>query len=153
MAPARQFGYVRAMSSRRSFLLVLALGLAAAACGENDKKLKVTGLEPTRGDADGGQYVVIKGNRFIADGPRTAKVYFGTQKGGFRQGSIVRFASDDRLIVQAPGGTPGEVADVKVVFEPGGQITIPSAFTFIDKSDSPSVDDLDTNKEKRVEKK
>jgi hypothetical protein len=140
------------MSSRPSFLLVLALSLAAAACGENDKKLKVTGLEPVRGDSDGGTYVVIKGNRFIADGPRTAKVFFGKQ-GNFRQGSIVRFASDDRLIVQAPGGNPGEVVDVLVTFEPGGKLTIPNAFTFIDKSDTmPSVNDLDINKDKRVKK-
>jgi hypothetical protein len=138
------------MSRRPSLLLVLGLGLAAAACGEQDRKLKVTGLEPERGDVDGGTYVVIKGNRFIADGPRSAKVYFGTQQRGFRQGSIVRFASDDRLIVQAPGGSPGEVADVLVTFEPGGQLRIPGAFTFIEKNDAmPSVNDLDTNKEKR----
>lgn len=74
------------MSRRSPLLLVLCLCLVAVACGEKDRKLKVTGLEPNRGDIDGGTYVVIKGNRFIADGPRTAKVYFGTKEGGFRAG-------------------------------------------------------------------
>jgi hypothetical protein len=53
-------------------LLLLVLGLAA--CGSEDKKLKVTGIEPERGDIEGGTYVRIKGNRFIADGARNAKV-------------------------------------------------------------------------------
>jgi len=139
--------------SRRFLLLVLGLVLAAAACGEQDRKLKVTGLEPERGDAAGGTYVVIKGNRFIADGPRSAKVFFGTQKTGLRQGSIVRFASDTQLVVQAPGGTPGEVADVLVTFEPGGQLRIPAAFKYVEKNDAmPSVNDLDINKDKRAKK-
>lgn len=55
--------------------------------------------------------------------------------------------------MQAPGGKPGEVVDVLVMFEPGGQLKIPNAFTFIDKSDTgPSIDDLDTNKDKRPKK-
>ena len=70
-----------------------------AACGNKDTKLKVTGIEPEKGDAEGGTYVRIKGNRFIADGARNAKVYFGS-----RQGTVVRFASDSELIVEAPGG-------------------------------------------------
>ena len=32
--------------------------------------------------SDGGTYVRIKGNRFIADGPRSAKVYFGERAPG-----------------------------------------------------------------------
>ncbi|MGN6108779.1 MAG: IPT/TIG domain-containing protein [Kofleriaceae bacterium] len=118
------------MSRRSPLLLPLALLVALAACGEKDRKLKVTGIEPERGDTEGGTYVVIKGNRFIADGPRNAKVYFGS-----RQGSVVRFASDRELIVQAPGGKPDEIVDVLVLFEPGGQLKIPNAFKFVDKND------------------
>jgi hypothetical protein len=124
-------------------LLVLVLGLAA--CGSEDTKLKVTGIEPEKGDTDGGTYVRIKGNRFIADGARNAKVYFGS-----RQGTVIRFASDSELIVEAPGGKPNEKVDVLIIFEPGGELKIPNGFTFVEKNDTgPSVQDLDTSKVKK----
>jgi len=131
---------------RRSPLLLLVVVLVgfAAACGSSDTKLKVTGLEPEKGDVEGGTYVRIKGNRFIADGARNAKVYFGS-----RQGTVVRFASDSELIVEAPGGKPNEVVDVLIIFEPGGELKIPKGFTFVEKTVSaPSVDDLNTSKNK-----
>ena len=126
-------------------VILLAIVVALAACGGNDTKLKVTGLEPDKGDVDGGTYVRIKGNRFIADGARNAKVYFGS-----RQGTVVRFASDSELIVEAPGGKPDEVVDVLIIFEPGGELKIPHGFTFIDKAQNQQmkIDDLDTKKAK-----
>jgi hypothetical protein len=124
-------------------LLSLVLALAAA-CGSSDTKLKVTGIEPEKGDVEGGTYVRIKGNRFIADGARNAKVYFGS-----RQGTVVRFASDSELIVEAPGGKPNENVDVLIIFEPGGELKIPKGFTFVEKTTTgPSVGDLNTNKSK-----
>ena len=102
-----------------------------AACGSSDTKLKVTGIEPEKGDVEGGTYVRIKGNRFIADGARNAKVYFGS-----RQGTVVRFASDSELIVEAPGGKPNETVDVLIIFEPGGELKIPNGFTFVEKNDA-----------------
>jgi len=121
------------------FALVLALG---AACGSSDTKLKVTGIEPEKGDIEGGTYVRIKGNRFIADGARNAKVYFGS-----RQGTVVRFASDSELIVEAPGGKPNEQVDVLIIFEPGGELKIPHGFTFVEKTTAPAqVQDLNTDK-------
>jgi len=142
----------------RRFLvaLVLLVGIiGVGACGEKDTKLKVTGLEvpgsrapaggPEQGDVDGGTYVIIKGNRFTADGPRNAKVYFGS-----RQGTVVRFANDHELVVQAPGGKTDEVVDVLVIFEPGGELRIKNAFKFVEKNDTaPSVDDLNTGKDKK----
>lgn len=114
------------------------LALTLGACGDKDTKLKVTGLEPEQGDARGETYVRIKGNRFQADGPRGVKVYFGSQ-----QGTVVRFASDSELIVQAPGGKPNEKVDVLVIFEPGGQLKIKDGFMFVEKNDvAPTVDDL-----------
>jgi hypothetical protein len=125
-------------------LLVLALGLAAA-CGSEDKTLKVTGIEPEVGNTEGGTYVKIKGNRFIADGARNAKVYFGS-----RQGTVVRFASDSELIVEAPGGKNGEKADVLIIFEPGGELKIANGFRWEEKNTAPpSVQDLDINKVKK----
>ena len=133
--------------SRRSLALpLLAVFFALfAACGNNDTKLKVTGIEPEKGDAEGGTYVRIKGNRFIADGARNAKVYFGS-----RQGTVVRFASDSELIVEAPGGKAGDTVDVLIIFEPGGELKIPNGFTFVEKNPGPSmsVDQLDTKKVK-----
>src|SRR5438105_9564021 len=115
--------------ARRIFLLLLvAIGLTA--CGNSDSKLKVTGIEPDKGDVEGGTYVKIYGNRFVADGARNAKVYFGK-----RQGTVVRFASDSELIVEAPGGGPNETVDVLIIFEPGGELKIPKAFTFVEKND------------------
>jgi hypothetical protein len=129
--------------TRRSVIPVL-LALTLGACGDKDTKLKVTGLEPEQGDVEGGTYVRIKGNRFQADGPRSAKVYFGS-----RQGTVVRFASDSELIVEAPGGKPNEKVDVLVIFEPGGQLKIKDGFTFVEEHDeAPSVDDL-TKKSKK----
>ncbi|MEO8846838.1 MAG: IPT/TIG domain-containing protein [Kofleriaceae bacterium] len=116
--------------------------LALAACGSSDTKLKVTGIEPDRGDIEGGTYVRIKGNRFIADGARNAKVYFGS-----RQGTVIRFASDSELIVEAPGGKVNEQVDVLIIFEPGGELKIPHGFTFVEKTTAtPNVNDLNTDK-------
>ncbi len=126
-------------------MLPVLLLLAVSACGDKDTKLKVTGIEPERGDVDGGTYVRIKGNRFIDDGPRNAKVYFGS-----RQGTVVRFASDSELIVEAPGGSPNEKVDVLIIFDPGGQLKIKDGFTFVEKNDAgPSVQDLDISKPKK----
>jgi hypothetical protein len=123
--------------------LVLVLGLAA--CSSEDKTLKVTGIEPEVGNTEGGTYVKIKGNRFIADGARNAKVYFGS-----RQGTVVRFASDSELIVEAPGGKKDEKADVLIIFEPGGELKIANGFRWEEKDTSgPSVQDLDTSKVKK----
>ena len=122
-------------------LCALVLSVAAA-CGSSDTKLKVTGIEPDKGDVEGGTYVRIKGNRFIADGARNAKVYFGS-----RQGTVVRFASDSELIVEAPGGKANETVDVLIIFEPGGELKIPKAFTFVEKANTTiQVQDLDTKK-------
>jgi hypothetical protein len=130
------------MSRRLPILSILALVLALAACGSSDTKLKVTGIEPEKGDVEGGTYVRVKGNRFIADGARNAKVYFGS-----RQGTVVRFASDSELIVEAPGGKPNEQVDVLIIFEPGGELKIPHGFTFVEKTTAPAqVQDLNTDK-------
>jgi len=128
------------MTSRRTLLLALGLVVGLAAC-KDDPKLKITGIEPETGDVNGNTYVVIKGNRFIADGPRNVKVYFGS-----RQGSVVRFASDRELVVQSPPGKPDEVVDVLVIFDPGGQKKLDKAFKFVEKTGGPSIDDISGKK-------
>jgi len=135
--------------SRRSPLfchpaaLLLLFGLVASACGSENPKLMVTGIDPDRGDAEGGSYVRIRGNRFTVDGPRSVKVYFGG-----RQGMVSRFESDSVLVVEAPGGKPNEVVDVLIIFDPGGQLKIPAGFRYFERNhQAPSVDDLNTNKD------
>jgi len=103
-------------------------GTAAPAPEPEPAKLAITGIEPDTVDEYGGTYVVIKGTRFIADGPRNVKVYFGS-----RQGTVIRFASDRELIVQTPPGKEGEVVDVLVIFDPGGQKKLPGALKFVHK--------------------
>ena len=134
---------------RRVFgLLVVGLLALTAAC-KTDLTLKVTGIEPDKGDFEGGTYVRIKGNGFLVDSkgnsaPANAKVYFGS-----RQGEVIRFASSEELIVQAPGGKVNETVDVLIIFEGRGELKIPKGFTFIDKKEVPaSIDDLNTSKDK-----
>lgn len=121
-------------------LLFLWVVLCATACGSNDGKLKVTGLEPRSGDSLGGQYVIIHGQNFQKVN-RNAKIYFGGTPG-----SVIRFSGDEEMIVMAPGGKPGDTVDVMVVFEPGGEINIPKAFTWVEKS-GVDVKDLGTKKD------
>jgi hypothetical protein len=130
-------------------LLVGAGGLAASACGSENTKLMVTGLDPEKGDAAGRTTVRIKGNRFTVDGPRTAKVYFGG-----RPAEVTGFENDNTLVVVAPGGKPNEVADVLIVFDPGGQLKISNGFRFVEKNQvAPTVDDLNISKDKDKDKK
>ncbi len=125
-------------------LLPLFLLVGLVACGNTDTKLKVTGIEPNQGDAAGGTYVRIFGNRFVADGARSAKIYFGS-----RQAASPRFANDGEMIVEAPGGKPNETVDVLILFEPGGELKLPHAFTFVEKQQQNlDIKDLDTSKAK-----
>ena|SRR5258706_6274487 len=127
----------------RHLLAIALVTCGLAACSE-DPKLKVTGIEPATGDVEGGSYVVIKGNRFINDGPRQAVVYFGTKRG-----TVSRFVNDHEMTVQAPAGKSGEVVDVEIIFEPGGRKKLEKAFTYIEKSGGPSIDDLTGSKKKK----
>ena len=126
----------------RSLVLPLLLLASLGACKE-DTKLKVTSIEPNTGDSEGGSYVRIRGNRFLTDdkgdpAPANAKIYFGS-----RLGTVDRFQADDEIIVQAPGGKPGETVDVVIMFEGRGELKIPKAFTFVEKKQTgPAVDDL-----------
>jgi hypothetical protein len=134
------------MSTRSLALPLLAVLISLfAACGNNDSKLKVTGIEPDKGDVEGGTYVRIKGNGFIQNGPIIAKVFFGS-----RLGTVVRTASDSEMIVEAPGGKPNETVDVLILIDGKGELKIPHGFTFIEKAQGPdmTVDQLDTKKAK-----
>jgi hypothetical protein len=87
--------------------------------------VRITGIDPAKGDAEGGTYAKLEGNRLLPTAQKDVKVYFGS-----RPGEVVRIASDSELIVRAPAGTPDEVVDVRLTFE-GGEVTLPHAFTFV----------------------
>ncbi len=109
------------------FVAVVGFG-GLAGCGSDSDKLRVTGLDPRTGDSNGGTRLAVRGSNFQKT-TRTARIYFGDQ-----QGSVLRFVDNSTLLVEAPGGKAGESVDVLVVFEPGGEITIPHGFTFVDRS-------------------
>ncbi|MGE0868098.1 MAG: IPT/TIG domain-containing protein [Kofleriaceae bacterium] len=128
----------------RRLAVPLLLLLALVSCSDEDTTLRVTGLSRNTGDTDGGEYLVIRGNGFTS-AVRNVKIYFGTKRGTF-----IRFVNDDELVVQTPGGKPGEKVDLLLDFEPGGKLTIPDAFTFVEKNyQPPTVDQLDTSKPKK----
>jgi IPT/TIG domain-containing protein len=136
-------------SFRHPAALVLIFGLVASACGGENTKLMVTGIDPDRGDSNGETYVRIKGNRFTADGPRNVQVFFGGQ-----HGEVIRFESDSELVVRPPGGKPNDVVDVLIIFNPGGQLKIPGGYRYYERNPAgPSVDDLNTNKGTKDPKK
>jgi hypothetical protein len=89
-----------------------------------DRKLRITGLDPKHGDAAGGTRVTVEGSRFTADGGRRVSVYFGTRRADLQS------IRNDQIIVVAPPGEPGSTVDLLVVFDPGGEITLPAAFRY-----------------------
>jgi IPT/TIG domain len=123
---------------RRTLLLLAALMLLGG-CKTNTT-LSVTGIEPSEGDFMGGTYVRIMGNRFTKDGARSAKIYFGS-----RQAGLPRFASDNEMVVEAPGGKVGETVDVLIIFEPGGELKIAKGFTYVEHK-APTIDDVSTKR-------
>jgi hypothetical protein len=133
----------RRLSAARtaSSLLLIALTLASAGCND-DPHLRVTGIEPRQGEANGGTFVRILGNRFTKDGARSAKVYFGA-----RQAGPPRFGSDAEMILEAPGGKVGETVDVLIIFEPGGELKISKAFTYVEHK-APTIEDIGTKRPK-----
>jgi len=133
------------MSPRRAVLLVLVV-LLLGACKE-DKKLKVTGIDPSTGDFQGGTVVTFKGNRFTKDGSRRVTVFFGND-GDWEKADFIRFRGDDEFMVRAPGGEAGKTVDVLITFEPGGEIRLRQKFKYVER-DMPDVGDLDTDQKKK----
>ncbi len=130
---------------RRAFVALVLVGVVASC--KNDLSLQINEIDPDHGDLEGGTYVRIRGNGFLNDEkgnptPANAKVYFGT-----RQGEVVRFASGNEIIVQAPGGKLNETVDVLIIFEGRGEKKLEKAFTFVEKNNAGvDVKALDTDK-------
>lgn len=126
---------------RRSIVSAVVVAVALLSGCKEDTQLRVTALEPNSGDAMNETYVRISGNRFIKDGARGAKVYFGS-----KLASAPSFKSDSEMVVVAPpSGEVGKTVDVLIIFEPGGEKRLPAAFTYEDRKKR-TIDDISTSK-------
>lgn len=125
----------------RYLLPIVILGLALAlgpGCGGDDK-LRVNRVSPDKGIP--GQVMIIYGSGFQSGGHRDASVFFEG-----RPAKVQRIKGDNELYVEVPGGfDPGKTVDILVRFEPGGEITYPKAFTYIEDERN-TVNDLLQNK-------
>lgn len=113
---------------RTTLAISFVLGLAVAGCGGKGAneptaaKLNVTGIEPA--SAAPTTPIVIHGSGFMAES-RSIQVYLGEAPA-----NVLSVDSDTDLQVEVPAGEPGTPVDVKLVFDPGGEIMLPGAFTF-----------------------
>ncbi len=88
--------------------------------------LQVTDMQPRGGAAGGGDTVTFTGASFLVEGaPRAVHVYFGDH-----EATDVAVVDDATFTVHAPDGPAATAVDVKIVFEPGGEITLPGAYAY-----------------------
>jgi major membrane immunogen (membrane-anchored lipoprotein) len=143
LASLRGTGYLKAVKSVKVALLVAAMGLVAlAACGKDDKGLRITKLTPKTGPYTGGSEVTIEGEGFASGGATGVKIYFGEKLG--RQ---VVFEGDTKLHVEPPPGKNGESVDVTMIFDDGRKFVVEKAYTYVDLTEGFSVDDLAKDKD------
>ena len=101
--------------------------LALASGCEKEKGLRITGFSPKAGPYTGGDAVVFEGGGFQADGAKGVEIWFGGKRG-----KNVRFRGDEQMVVDAPGGSVGEVVDITVRFDGARTKKFPKAYTYID---------------------
>lgn len=130
------------MTPRRLVLIVSALVsvLVVAGC-KKETKLKVTDMDPMTGDF-AGERVRFSGHGFSTV-KREVEVFFGTKKA-----RVLRIEGDNTIVVDAPGGEVNEEVEVLLIFEPGGEYTVPKKFKYV-KKEAADVGDLDTTPDKK----
>ena len=103
-----------------SVSVVFCLGVGCS----DDTTLKVTRLSRSQGSP--GETINIYGSGFQSGGRKDVRVFFGTKKA-----TVLGFKGDKQMTVKVPGGIDfGKTVDIKLVFEPGGELTYKQAFTF-----------------------
>ena len=90
-----------------------------------DTALRVIDVVPATGAVAGGQALRIRGANFRTS--RVVKVRFGSV-----DAEILR-VTDDEITIQTPPGSAGRLVDITVVFDPGGDLRLPGAFTYVTK--------------------
>jgi hypothetical protein len=125
-------------TSKRIVLLAALVFLSLGSLGcDNEKGLKIKGISPKTGPADGGGSVTIHGHGFKEGGALGVQVYFGDKKARF-----LRFDGDEKMLVVPPPGEVGLQVDVQVVFGDGREHKFPAAYTYIDPKAGFGVDAL-----------
>jgi len=119
---------------RTTLALVIACcaTLGVAGCGGKsgganepaNAQVRVTSIEPTSAAPTGGVPMIVHGSGFMAES-RSIQVYLGDTPA-----NVLSIDSDTELQVEVPAGEAGKAVDVKLVFDPGGEIMLPGAFTF-----------------------
>lgn len=104
---------------------------------DNETGLKIKGISPKTGPADGGGSVTILGHGFKEGGALGVQVYFGDMKARF-----LRFDGDTKMLVVPPPGKVGSSVDVQVIFGDGREHKFPGAYTYIDPKAGFGVDAL-----------
>lgn len=120
------------MRSSLACVFAITATLGVAGCGgkggganePSGASLQVTSIEPTSAAPTGGVPLVVHGRGFMAES-RAIQVYIGDQPA-----NVLSVDSDTDLQVEVPPGEAGKTVDVKLVFEPGGEIKLARAFTF-----------------------
>ena len=108
---------------RVTAVLVGAILCFGVGCSE-DTTLKITRLSRSSGSP--GETLNIYGTGFQSSGRKDVKVFFGTKKA-----KVKGFKGNTQMTVTVPGGIEfGKTVDIKVVFEPGGELTYEKAFTY-----------------------
>ena len=109
--------------ARAAAILVSAILFLGVGCSD-DGKLKVNRLSRDVGSS--GDTINIYGSGFQSGGRKDVRVFFGTKKA-----DVLGFKGDTQMTVKVPGGVDfGKTVDIKLVFEPGGQLSMPHAFTY-----------------------
>lgn len=110
--------------SLRFTVALASLSLCLGAGCSSDTTLKITRLSRSTGSP--GETLNIYGSGFQSGGRKDVRVFFGTKKA-----NVLGFKGDDQIVVKVPGGVDfGKTVDIKVVFEPGGELTYENAFTY-----------------------
>lgn len=117
--------------------LLLAVALVFGAACSKDEGLKITGISPNSGPAQGQGAVTIHGNGFESGGAKAVTVYFGD-----KQGRVVRFDSDTELVVAPPPGEPGTKVDLHIIFGDAREHTFPQAYEYKAEDKAFGVDSL-----------
>ena len=139
-------------NSRTHHCLMFAVSLAmflvwnTTGCSQ-DEGLKVKRVSRKSGIP--GDSMAIYGTGFQTGGVKSVQVFFVDKKGDRdKTAKVLRIKGNEEILVEIPGGIDfGRTVDIKLVFEPGGEITLKQAFTYQEPTQT-TVDDLVDKSEK-----
>jgi len=102
-------------------VLVLAAGLAAAACS---REMGLAEVKPAGGIMGGGETVTLLGSGFKSG--QSVIVYFGSARAphAFIEGS-------SKIVVTTPPSTESTLVDVRVISEDGKEVVLKKSFMYL----------------------